>query len=256
MRQKIEQEKDNLKNPKNRIWIFGIHAAREALLNPKREKYRLMLTTNNISKFSDILSNTTVKVEITDPKKFCPPLDKQNVHQGVALETGPLEWGPLSDICAPGPSSKLVVLLDRLTDPNNVGAIIRSAEVFGASAVIAPSRHSPHESGALAKSASGALERQPYIRVKNLSQQISQLKKLGYWCIGLDGSSRTELEVGMMKRFPQSSFALILGGEGNGLRDLTKKNCDELVRIGDNKSFGSLNVSNAAAVAMFCLKMR
>ncbi|MEE2773955.1 MAG: 23S rRNA (guanosine(2251)-2'-O)-methyltransferase RlmB [Pseudomonadota bacterium] len=256
MRYKIEHIKRNIKNRKNRIWIFGVHAVTAALLNPNRVKHRLMLTPNASKKFLDIPKTKAIKVEITTAKQFCPPLDNNSAHQGAALEADPLKWGPVQEICKPDTRPKFVVLLDRLTDPNNVGAIIRSAEVFGSSAVIAPLRYSAPETGALAKSASGALERQPYIRVKNLSQEIERLKKLGYWCIGLEGSSETNLEDGLIKRFPEGSFALVLGGEGKGLRELTKRNCDELVRIGENRFFGSLNVSNAAAVAMFCIKKR
>jgi 23S rRNA (guanosine2251-2'-O)-methyltransferase len=188
--------------------------------------------------------------EISDPRKFAAPIDPQSVHQGAALEVKPLDWGSMSDLCAPRGQNARVVLLDRVTDPHNVGAILRSAEVFGARAVIAPHRHSAPETGALAKTASGAMERQPYLRVKNLATTMEALRDMGYTLVGLDGEADTSLDA-----LPTDQpLALVFGAEGPGLRDKTKETCDTLAKIDYAGEFGSLNVSNAAAVSLYAVK--
>jgi 23S rRNA (guanosine2251-2'-O)-methyltransferase len=144
------------------------------------------------------------------------------------------------------------VLLDRVTDPHNAGAILRSAEVFGARAVVAPSRHAAPETGALAKTASGALERQPYLRIGNLGDAMERLRGFGYLCVGFDGDAAETLD-GVAPSLATTPVAMVLGAEGPGLRDRTRGLCDQLVRIGAAGSFGSLNVSNAAAVALYAL---
>ena len=147
------------------------------------------------------------------------------------------------------------MLLDRVTDPHNVGAMLRSAEVFGAAAVIAPLRHTAPETGALAKTASGALERQPYLRVRNLAASMGMLRELGYVLIGLDGEAETALE-DALGRAGDRPVALVLGAEGPGLREKTKETCDILARIPFARDFGSLNVSNAAAVSLYAVGRR
>ena len=149
----------------------------------------------------------------------------------------------------------MVLLLDRVTDPHNVGAILRSAEVFGARAVIAPRRHAAPETGALAKAASGALERQPYLRVPNLAGAMGSLREMGYAIVGLDGDAETPLDAALAG-FAARPLALALGAEGPGLRDLTGKLCDRMGRIPAAGRFGSLNVSNAAAVALYAAAAR
>ena len=148
-----------------------------------------------------------------------------------------------------------MLLLDRVSDPHNVGAVLRSAEVFGARAVIAPQRHSAPETGALAKSASGALERQAYLRVPNLARAIATLRDMGYVVLGLDGAAATELSEGL-QGLEAHPVALALGAEGPGMRELTAKLCDRLVRIPATGAFGSLNVSNAAAIALYAARTR
>ena len=176
------------------------------------------------------------------------------MHQGAALEVKPLDWGSLDDV-AIGAEHPRLILLDRVTDPHNVGAILRSAEVFGASAVLGTRHHSAPETGALAKTASGALERQPYLRVRNLADAIVSLQGMGYVVLGLDGTAETGLEAALAGR-RDGPVALVLGAEGPGLRDKTKATCDMLVRIDAAGGFGSLNVSNAAAVALYATSRR
>ena len=159
----------------------------------------------------------------------------------------------MSDICAAGENAALVLFLDRVTDPHNVGAILRSAEVFGARAVIAPRRNSAPETGALAKTASGALERQPYLRVTNLASAMEEVRKMGYVLIGLDGTGEDEIGATLSQN-QGHPIALVLGAEGPGLREKTKSTCDILAKIPSNGEFASLNVSNAAAVALYAVK--
>ena len=234
------------------VWLFGLHAVRDALLNPAREKLRLIVTQNAADKLADAIAAAGIEAEPADPRRFFAPIDPGSVHQGAALEVKPLDWGGLAETCATGPGAR-VVLLDRVTDPHNVGAILRSAEVFGASAVIGTRHQSAPETGALAKTASGALERQPYLRVRNLAETIVELQAMGFFVIGLDGEAEATIEQALEGRRDRP-VALVLGAEGPGLRDKTKATVDQLVRIDFAGPFGSLNVSNAAAVALYAAR--
>ncbi len=234
------------------VWLFGLHAVRDALLNPRRGKLRLVLTKNAADRLGEAIAAGGLAPEIVDPRKFDAQvgLDPDSVHQGAALEVRPLAWGSLDEVCAGGEGRAVVVALDRVTDPHNVGAILRSAEVFGARAVIAPARHAAPETGALAKTASGALERQPYLRVGNLSEAMERLRAMGFVLLGLDGAGEATLAEGLALAGGRP-VALVLGAEGPGLREKTRATCDRLVRIPHAGAFGSLNVSNAAAVALY-----
>lgn len=227
---------------------------RDALLNPARVKRRLIVTRNAADRLGTAVEQCPT-VEMADARKFPAPIDPQSVHQGAALEVEPLDWGSLEALCAPHQAepAPLVLVLDRVTDPHNVGAILRSAEVFGARAVIAPRRHAAPETGALAKAASGALERQPYLRVTNLARAMETLKGLGYRLVGLEGSAESPLADAVTGDGP---LALVLGAEGPGLRELTRTTCDALARIPATADFASLNVSNAAAVALYAARQR
>ena len=247
----IEKEQAKRASAAETVWLFGLHAVRDALVNPKRVKLRLVVTKNAADKLSDAIALAALTPEICDPRRFDAPLDPQSVHQGAALEVKALNWGSLADIAIPqGVRPPRLVLLDRVTDPHNVGAILRSAEVFGANAVIATLRNSAPETGALAKTASGALERQPYLRVRNLADTMIELKNIGYLVLGLDGDASDTSEAALEDRRDRP-VALVLGAEGPGLREKTKMTCDALVKIADAAGFGSLNVSNAAAVALY-----
>jgi 23S rRNA (guanosine2251-2'-O)-methyltransferase len=232
------------------FWLFGLHAVRDALENPAREKVSLVLTKNAADRLAEAVAASGLTPEIADPRKFPAPLDPGSVHQGAALEVRALDWGSLDDVVARGEGRAIVLCLDRVTDPHNVGAILRSAEVFGARAVIAPARHAAPETGALAKTASGALERQPYLRVKNLATTMEALRGMGFVLIGLDGAPEVTLEDALAE-VTDRPVALVLGAEGPGLRDKTRDTCDRLARIPFAGAFGSLNVSNAAAVALY-----
>ncbi len=244
----IEKEQARRKAAAETVWLFGLHAVRDALLNPAREVCRLVVTKNAVDRLGDAVQR--IEPELSDARRFAAPLDPGSVHQGAALEVKPLDWGSLDDTCTQG---DLVIVLDRVTDPHNVGAILRSAEVFGAAAVIAPARHSAPETGALAKTASGALERQPYLRVGNLAAAMERLHDMGYVLVGLDGAADRTLEATLSDIAP-GPVALVLGAEGPGMREKTRETCDHLARIDAFGTFGSLNVSNAAAVALYAVR--
>jgi 23S rRNA (guanosine2251-2'-O)-methyltransferase len=251
----VDKERQRRAEAKETVWLFGLHAVRDALLNPRREKLRLVITKNALDKLADAVAESGMEPEIADPRRFDAPIDEGSVHQGAALEVRALNWGRLEDVCISGDGLPLVVLLDRVTDPHNVGAVLRSAEVFGARAVIAPRHHSAPETGALAKTASGALERQPYLRVTNLADAMEELKAMGYVLIGLDGTGDVELGAALAD-VGSRAIGLVLGAEGPGLRAKTRETCDVIARIPFAGAFGSLNVSNAAAVGLYAASTR
>ena len=252
----IQKEQARRASATQTVWLFGLHAVRDALCNPVREKLQLILTKNAHDKLAQAVAQSGLTPELADPRKFPAPIDPASVHQGAALEVKPLDWGRLEDRCLAGAEQvPVVVMLDRVTDPHNVGAVLRTAEVFGARAVIAPARHSAPETGALAKSASGALERQPYLRVKNLAEAMISLRSMGYVILGLAGDAESALEE-VLQAIGARPIALVLGAEGGGLREKTRTTCDQLVRISPAGGFGSLNVSNAAAIALYAARRR
>jgi 23S rRNA (guanosine2251-2'-O)-methyltransferase len=250
----IEKEQARRAAAAETVWLFGLHAVRDALENPRREKLRLIVTRNAADKLSEAIAASGMTPEMADPRKFTAPLDPGSVHQGAALEVKPLDWGTLADLALrDGPGAPRLVMLDRVTDPHNVGAILRSAEVFGARAVIAPRHHAAPETGALAKTASGALERQPYLRVRNLAEAIIEVQAMGYVVLGLAGEAEASIE-SVLEGRRDRPVALVLGAEGPGLRPRTREVADALVRIDAASGFGSLNVSNAAAVALYAAR--
>ena len=251
----VDKERGRKAEAKETVWLFGLHAVRDALANPAREKLRLVVTKNAFDKLEAAIAAAGIAPEIVDPRRFDVPIDEGSVHQGAALEVRPLNWGKLEDLAISGTGEPLLVLLDRVTDPHNVGAILRSAEVFGARAVIAPRHHSAPETGALAKTASGALERQPYLKVTNLADAMVELKEMGYTLIGLDGEADLTLAEALVPTKGRP-LALVMGAEGPGLRERTRETCDVIARIPYDGAFGSLNVSNAAAVSLYAAATR
>ena len=227
-----------------RIVLYGLHTVREAMLNPRRKPVRLLATRNAIARLE--LDDTTLKrcpVEIVEPKAVDQATGDGAVHQGVALETWPLKAKPLDALG----DTKLVLVLDQVTDPHNVGAIMRSAVAFDAGALVTTARHSPVESGVLAKAASGALEHIDYIEVRNLAEAIETLASSGFQTIGLDSEGPDILE----KTVGEEKIALVLGAEGKGLRQKTRETVGHLARLDMPGAIRSLNVSNAAALSLY-----
>lgn len=252
----VEKEQQKRKAAQTTVWLFGLHAVRDALKNPARVKLRLVVTKNAYDKLAEDIAEAGIEPEIADPRKFNVPIDPGSVHQGAALEVKPLAWGSVEEVClAAGEGAPTVVLLDQVTDPHNVGAVLRSAEVFGAEAVIATARHAAPETGALAKTASGALERQPYLRVRNLADTILKLQEMGFVCLGLAGEAEDTIDAALTE-LSGKPVALVMGAEGPGLRQKTRETVDRLVKIPFARDFGSLNVSNAAAVALYAASKR
>ncbi|MGL6208782.1 MAG: TrmH family RNA methyltransferase, partial [Paracoccaceae bacterium] len=214
----VDKERSKRAEARETVWLFGLHAVRDALMNPAREKLRLVVTRNAADKLAEAIGHAGMAPEIVDPRRFDVPIDEGSVHQGAAMEVKPLHWGKLAEVCISGAGLPLVVCLDRVTDPHNVGAVLRSAEVFGARAVIAPRHHSAPETGALAKTASGALERQPYLKVPNLADAMGELREMGFVLIGLEGTGEVPLAPALSDAGSRA-VALVLGAEGPGLRD-------------------------------------
>jgi 23S rRNA (guanosine2251-2'-O)-methyltransferase len=225
------------------VYLYGLHTVRAALDNPLREKRNLLVTPNALARLGE--DGTVVKMRYTEttPKELDRLLGADAVHQGVALEVEPVSRFGLSDLREP----RLVVILDQLTDPHNVGAILRTACAFGADAVITTARHSPRETGVMAKAASGALDLVPMIEVRNLGDAIEKLKDRGMTVIGFD----SEAPAPVRPRTDDTPIAIVLGAEGKGLRQRTRELCDEMVRLDMPGPIKSLNVSNAAAIALF-----
>jgi 23S rRNA (guanosine2251-2'-O)-methyltransferase len=225
------------------IFLYGKHPCLAALANPNRKVLRLLVTKNSIGDIPATLKPKNVEfIENKDFDRFFAN-SRDVTHQGIALEVEPLSDVTLKSIS----ESKILMILDQVTDPHNVGAILRSCAAFGVGGVIFPKDNAPAESGTLAKTASGALEIVPICRVTNLSRTLEQLKKDGYWVIGLDGNTKTNID----KADLTGKIALVMGAEGKGLRQLTRENCDLLVRLPISDKVESLNVSNAAAVALY-----
>ncbi len=242
--------------------IYGLHAVRAALENPSRE-VRLLSTTEDVagelsaavaSRRGLVGPKPQIQCEIRPRAELAQLVPDGAVHQGAVLACEPLAQPSLERLLAgladSAQAAPLVILaLDQVTDPRNVGAILRSAAAFGAAAVITPKRHAPGESGPLAKAASGALERVPYLQAGNLVQTLRQLRKAGFWSDGLAAEGRERLEV----LRDHEKLVLVLGAEGSGLRRLTPEHCDHLARLSTRAEFGQLNVSAAAAVALYAL---
>lgn len=226
----------------DRILLYGIHAVEAALANPNRTIGRLLATENAAHRLEAALKARGVKAEDALPKQLDRLLGTDAVHQGVVLETEPLRPVELEDVRPEG----ILLVLDQVTDPQNVGAVLRSAAAFGAAGVVLPERHTPPFTGALAKAASGALDIVPVIMIGNLAQALGQLGEAGFLRVGLAEEGAEPLETAALTL----PLALVLGAEGKGLRQLTRENCDRLCRISTKGSLASLNVSNAAAIAL------
>ena len=235
--------------PSSHLWLYGIHACRMALSNPKRTVLSIMTTSNELLEkvLSDSLSQNQSKVMLVDRQRIDALLPPGSVHQGIAVQVAPLPVMAIDDLEGEPSVNQCVVVLDQVSDPHNVGAILRSAAVFGAKALILTDRNAPPETGVLAKSASGALEIVPLIRVTNLAHALKDLKDIGFWCVGFAESGVQTLEEIDLK----GKIALIMGAEGDGMRRLTKDLCDFTVCLPVASHFSTLNVSNAATIALY-----
>jgi 23S rRNA (guanosine2251-2'-O)-methyltransferase len=228
----------------NRPRFWGKHAVAAALDNPDRKVLRAW-TTREAAGFMRFPKDVQVTLaEASDLGRLVP---NDAPHQGVVVEVEPLDEAWLDDVLAEAPERAILLVLDQVTDPHNVGAILRSAAAFGAVAIVTQDRHSPPESGALAKAASGALERVPWVRVVNLARALEQIGEAGFWRIGLAGDAEADLKdaLGSLR------VALVLGAEGPGLRQNSREHCDALAKLPISESIESLNVSNAAAIALY-----
>ena len=233
----------------SQLYIYGSHAVRAAVDNPQRHIKNLYLTENAAHELAETLAKRNIQAQISKPQKLASLLPPDAVHQGMVLETAPLPEPDLADLAASG---KLLLLLDQVSDPRNVGAILRAAAVFGAGGIILPRRNSPPPSGALAKTASGALEVVQMLPVTNLARALETLHKAGYMSVGLD--ERGDTLIGNVPK--DRPLAVVMGAEGPGLRRLTRETCDILARlpVADDAGFATLNVATATAVTLYALK--
>lgn len=232
------------------VRFWGKHAVEAALKNPERRHHKLWATREAVAGLDGELPDYFT-VEYADVADLARLVSKDTPHQGLVLECAPLEDVHLEDILETSEGKPLVVL-DQVTDPHNVGAILRSAAAFGAAAIVTQDRHSPPESGVVAKSASGALETVPWIRVVNLARAMEQIAEAGYWRIGLAGEAETTLADAL----PETPVALVMGAEGDGMRHNIAGHCDALAKLPISSTIESLNVSNATAIALYAVATR
>jgi 23S rRNA (guanosine2251-2'-O)-methyltransferase len=230
-------------NP-NRPRFWGKHAVAAALDNPERKVLKAWATAEAAAFMNFPNEVPLVRSEAPDLGRMVP---HDAPHQGVVIEVEPLEDVWLGDLLADAPEKAILLVLDQVTDPHNVGAILRSAAAFGVIGIVTQDRHSPPEGGALAKAASGALERVPWARVVNLARALEEIAEAGFWRIGLAGDANTDLKDALGPK----RVALVLGAEGPGMRSNTRDHCDALARLPITRDVESLNVSNAAAVALY-----
>ena len=222
--------------------IYGFHSVTAALQAPRRELVRLYATPAAAERLAAAIAARGVEMRLVSAEEIAQRLPRDAVHQGVLLEARPLAPIDISELPADG----LVVVLDQVTDPHNVGAILRSCAAFAVAALMTTERHTPEFTGALAKSASGGLEHVPICSVTNLARAMGELGDLGYWRVGLDSEASATLQATRLER----PLALVLGAEDRGLRRLTREHCDALARLDLPGAIKSLNVSNACAIAL------
>jgi 23S rRNA (guanosine2251-2'-O)-methyltransferase len=242
------------KLPRKGVLLWGLHAVKEAWLNPQRKPFQLWLTDAGMAAMESTLQSAIKKglvrptpshVEKAELERLLP---EGSVHQGIVLDSSPLADMSLDDFLGKDAGTEVVIVLDQVTDPHNVGAILRSAAAFGAGAVIVTERNAPSTTGTLAKTACGALEHVPLISVVNIARALEALKDESYWCVGLAEEGEKDLSDCALST---GRIALVMGAEGDGLRRLTRERCDELARLPTQGPIGSLNVSNAAAVSLY-----
>ncbi len=227
----------------DRVTLYGWHTVTAALENPARRIHRLVATENAVRRLAEEGVTPPVEPELVRPDAIAAALGPDAVHQGLLAEADPLPAPDVEDLSA----DAIVLVLDQITDPHNVGAILRSAAAFGIQSIITTARHSPEATGVLAKSASGALEHVPIVVVQNLARGMEELRARGFLLVGLDSDGGHDLAEIALRR----PLALVLGAEGKGLRQLTRATCDAVARLDLPGAIKSLNVSNAAALALY-----
>jgi 23S rRNA (guanosine2251-2'-O)-methyltransferase len=225
------------------VILYGWHTVTAALANPARRLRKLWATENALRRLAEEGITLSMSPELVRPDALAARLTPDAVHQGLLAEADPLPSPDIEDL----PAAGIVLVLDQITDPHNVGAILRSAAAFAVAAIVTTARHSPEATGVLAKSASGALEWVPIVTVQNLARSLAALKQRGFLVVGLDGDAPDDLAAINLP----APLALVLGAEGKGLRQLTKATCDRLARLDLPGAIKSLNVSNAAALSLY-----
>ncbi|MDP3531785.1 MAG: 23S rRNA (guanosine(2251)-2'-O)-methyltransferase RlmB [Alphaproteobacteria bacterium] len=234
----------------NQDWIYGLHACKYALSNTKRIIQKVLLTTEIYDTFmAEQLLPDHIPYELRSGLEIAKNLPPQAVHQGIAIQSKALAQPSLEEFLIEHENTEnlCVVILDQVTDPHNIGAIMRTASAFGAHAIITTDRGTPPLTGTIAKSASGAVEFLPFIRVTNLARGLDMLKKIGFWVVGLDENGEKFLHEHDLK----GKIGLLLGAEGPGLRRLSLESCDYLAKLPTVPPIGCLNVSNAAAIGLY-----
>ena len=231
------------REPSDQVILYGWHTVTAALTNPQRRIRRLLATENALRRLADEGIKPSISPEVMRPDALAVRLTPDAVHQGLFAEADPLPSPEIEDL----PAASIVLVLDQITDPHNVGAILRTAAAFAVAAIVTTARHSPEATGVLAKSASGALELVPIVIVQNLARALTGLKARGFLTVGLDSEATDDLAAIEMNL----PLALVLGAEGRGLRQLTGATCDRLARLDLPGAIKSLNVSNAAALALY-----
>lgn len=230
------------------LWLYGRHAVAAALANPARKIRRVLATKNALEwlKQNDGSISPSIVIHAARPEEIDELLKEGAVHQGLATLVEPLRRVQIEGACAPAETGRPVLILDQITDPQNIGALFRSAAAFGARAVIVQDRRTPPLAGALAKAAAGAIEKIPCVEVVNIARAIEDLQSIGYFCAGLAGEAEAEIAA-----LPAAPLALVMGAEGDGLRRLVAEKCDQLFRIPIHAEMESLNVSTAAAITLY-----
>jgi 23S rRNA (guanosine2251-2'-O)-methyltransferase len=230
------------------VTLYGWHTVSAALENPARRIHRLLATENAARRLAQLAPTARIAPEIVRPDVIARLLSPDAVHNGLFAEADPLPSPDLDELAPAG----IVLVLDQITDPHNVGAILRTAAAFAAAAMVTTARHSPETTGVLAKSASGALEHVPIVTVQNLARALERLRERGFLLVGLDSSGDSGLNDVALR----TPLALVLGAEGKGLRQLTRTTCDRVARLDLPGPIKSLNVSNAAALALYIAATR
>lgn len=240
-------------SPKNTFWMYGLHAVKAALLNSERQCYKVVYLQDSLLNDLDFSNRPGMPIEKADRQKFLTLFPENAVHQGIAALVNKFEEKGIESL-EDSEESCVVLTLDQITDPHNLGAILRSAAAFGVKALVLPDRNTPDENSAIvAKTASGALEKVSILRVTNLARALEKMKEYGFWHVGLDEKGDKLLSDLNLA----GKTNIILGAEGDGLRRLTQESCDFLARLPTNPHFPTLNVSNAAAITLYeCIRAK